>query len=157
MMRARRRTALGAARGFDFEAGKIHEVEEQQLAFELAAHLQKDFQREQCLQRTERAGHGTQDARFRTIAHHAIGERIRPKAAQARIARLRFVDLELPFVLIHAGKHGGLLRQHGGIIDQILGAKIVAAVDHDVVTADQFQRVIRAESERHVFRLEPPG
>ncbi len=59
--------------------------------------------------------------------------------------RLRFVDLQLPLVLVHAGEHGGLLCEHRGIVDQILGAKIIAAVHHNVMAADQFERVIRIE------------
>ncbi len=114
-------------------------------AFELAGHLQQNLEREQRLQRAECAGHGSEHARLRTIAHHAIGDRIRPEAAQAGVRRLRLVDLKLPLVLIDAGEHGGLLREHRGIVDQILGAKIIAAVDNDVMAADQFERVVRIE------------
>ena len=144
-VRACRRPALGAARGFDFQTGEIHEVQQQQLPIELPRHLQKDFQGEQCLQRAERTRHGSQHAGFRAIADHAVGERIRPEAAQTGVPRLRFVYLQLSLVLIDAGEHRRLPREHGGIVDQVLGAKIIAAVDDEVVAADQFERVVGVE------------
>ncbi len=144
-VRACRRPALGAARGFDFQTGKVHEVEQQQFPIELPRYLQKDFQGEQCLQRAERTRHGPQHAGLRAIAHHAVGERIRPEATQAGVPRLRFVYLDLSLVLVHAGEDRRLSREHGGIVDQVLGAKIIAAVDDDVMAADQFERVVGVE------------
>ena len=135
--RAAGRAALGAARRLEFQAGEIHEIQEQQLALELARNGQQDLERQQRLQRAESAGHRTEHARFGAVADDAIGRRVGPQAAQAGVRRARLVDLQLPLVLIDAGEDGGPLGKHRGIVDQELGAEIVAAIDHDVVRADQ--------------------
>ena len=58
------------------------------------------------------------------------------------MARLRLVDLQLALVLVDAGKDRGPMRDHGGVVDQVLGAKIVAAIDHEVVAADERESVV---------------
>ena len=101
---------------------------------------------EQRLQRAEDPGYRAEHAGFGAVADHAVGDGVRPKAAQAGVARLRLVDLQLAFVLVDAGEDCGPAREHRGVVDQELGAKIVAAIDHDVVARDQRERVVGVEA-----------
>src|SRR5579863_5419813 len=145
--------ALGAARRLDLEVGEIREIQQQQFAVELAGHPQENLDRQQRLQRTHGPGNRTQDPRFGTVAHHAVRDGIGPKAAQAGVALLRLVDLQLAFVLIDAGEDRRPLREYGGVVDQVLGAKIVAAIDHDVVAVYQRESVVAIEPRGMQFDL----
>ena len=66
------RDACRAARRLELHAREIREIHEQQLAAELPRHRQQDLEREQCLQRTEGARHGTQDPGFGAVADDAV-------------------------------------------------------------------------------------
>ena len=57
------------------------------------------------------------------------------------------VDLQLPLVLIDAREHRGAPREHRRVVDQELGAEIIAAVDHDVVSAHQAQGIVGVEAD----------
>ncbi len=53
-----------------------------------------------------------------------------------------FVDLELPFVLIHAREHGRPPGEDRGVVDEEFRAKIVAAVEDDVVALNPPECII---------------
>ena len=116
---------------------KFMKSSSKQFPCELTGHTQENLDGEQSLQCAECAGYGAQNSRFRAIADHAIGVRVGPETAQAGVVRLRLVHLQLTLELVDAGEHCGPVREHRGIVDQELGAEVVAAVDHDVIAADQ--------------------
>ena len=47
------------------------------------------------------------------------------------------IDLQLAFKLVDAREHGAFLRKYCGVVDQELGLEIVAALDHEVESADE--------------------
>src|SRR5271166_784150 len=67
------------------------------------------------------------------------------------MVRIRFVDLQLTFILIDAREHRGFAREHRRVIDEELGAKIVAAIDDEVVARDEVDRVVGIEPYRVGF------
>jgi len=147
-MRARRSHAFDAPRRL-ISGWKIHEVQQQQFALELAIHLQQDFQGQQRLQSAERTRHRAQHAGLGAMPTTPSAWHPAISSAGTR-AQGRFVDLKLPFVLVHAGKNSRLLCEYGGIVDQVLGPKIVAAINDNVIGANQFKRV-PALSRRRAF------
>ena len=139
-MHSERRGALS------FTLEKFMKSKQQQLAVELPRHRQQDLEREQCLHRTEGTRHGSEDSRFGAVADDAVRRRLGPQAAQTRMRRLRLVHLQLSLVLIDAREHRRPPRKHGCVVDEELGAKIVAAVDDDVVIADEFEGIGSGEA-----------
>ena len=94
-------------------------------------------------------GTGPRTPASRAIAHHAVRGRIRPQAAQARLPALGLVDLQLALVLVDAREHGGTCCEHRRIVDEEFRAEIVAAVDHEIVGANQVERIGFVEA-RHM-------
>ncbi len=74
------------------------------------------------------------------------------RPAQAGMAGLRLVHLQLALVLVDAGKNRGPAGEHGGVVDEVLGAEIVAAIDDHIVGADQRQGIVRVQPQGMRFK-----
>src|SRR6267378_3292683 len=99
-MRAIGRAAFRAARRLELETREIREVQQQQFTIELTGQSQQKLERQQRLKSPQGSGYRAQHPRFGAVADHAVGDGVRPKTAQARVALVRLVDLQLAFVLI---------------------------------------------------------
>ena len=143
-----RRDAAAAAGRLQFDAGKRREIQQEHLSVQLSRHSEQDLQAQHRLQGAADPGHRTEHARLRAISDHAVCGRIRPQAAQARLPALGLVDLQLALVLVDAREHGGTRSEHRRIVDEEFRAEIVAAVDHEIVGANQIERIVGVEAYR---------
>ncbi len=145
---ARCRHSPGGAAALSFVAVKLVKSRSNSSPSSWPESFNRILSVKQRLQRAESSGDRTEHAGFGAVADDSVRRRLGPQAPQAGMARRRPVDLQLPFVLVDAREDRGPLRQHRGIVDQELGAEIVAAIDHEVVLADQGEGIVRGEAGR---------
>ena len=92
------------------------------------------------------AGQHAEHAAFRAARHHAGRRRFGIKAAIARPAQVRREHAGLAFEAEDRAIDVRLLEQHAGVVGEVARREIVRAVHHDVVGADEVERVFAGDA-----------
>ena len=142
------RDAVGARRA---RSRCVFSVTRSKISISFAARPGQAQQVFQCLERlqaAEHAGHRAQHTGLRAVADQAIARGFRPHAAQAGRGRIAGHQLQLSLVLIDAGEQHRLAGAQRHVVEQELGAEIVAAIEHQVVALHQALGIAGVESQR---------
>ncbi len=122
------------------------EVEDQHFVGCQPRQAQQHLQRFERLQAAEHAGHGAEHAGLGAVADEAVARGFGPHAAQAGRAGVAAHQLQLAFVLIDAGEQHRLAGAQRHVVEQELGAEVVAAVEDQVVAAATSRSALPASS-----------
>ena len=116
-------------------------LNKQQPADERSAFAQRELQNFRGLDAADDARQHAEHAAFRATGHHARRRRFGIKAAVARPAQMRRKHAGLALKTENRAVNIRLFQQHAGVVGQVARREIVRAVHHDVVGADEVERV----------------
>src|SRR5581483_4714068 len=148
--------ANGATRVLaQLEFAELHSesIKEQQPSDERVAAAQDQLDDLHGLQATDDARQYPQDAALGATGNQSRRGRLGIEAAIAG-AVLCVENRDLSLEAEDAAVNVRLPKQHAGIVDQVARGEVVCAIGYDVVVAEDFQRVLRAEACFVAFHLD---
>ena len=133
--------ALAVAPEFEFPEFQVERVEKEQAVQKGEALAQDEFEDFGGLDEADDAGNDAEDAGLGATGREPGRGWFWKKTAVAGAAQVRGQDAGLALEAEDGAVDVGFLEEHAGIVDQVAGREIVAAIGHEVVGSNEFEGI----------------